>query len=77
MRSLEYSSILCLTLTLAGLAELEKVISPDVEGNIYGNSNEDSTQSEAIPVDKLEWYNRTNTSVIQKQYKVSSSLLTF
>ena len=46
----------------------------DLEDNTYGNTSSirRRSQSELIPVDKLEWYNRTNVSLIKKQYEVSS-----
>ena len=52
-----------------------------LEDNTYGNTSDmrPRSQSELIPVEKLEWYNRTNVSLIKKQYDVSTAcfLLTF
>ena len=47
----------------------------DLEDNTYGNTSSirRRSQSELIPVDKLEWYNRTNASLIKKQYDVSTA----
>ena len=63
----------------------EKIIVVDggdaLEENMYGNTSSmrRRSQSEPIPVEKLEWYNRTNVSLIKKQYNVSTAcfLLTF
>ena len=47
----------------------------DLESNTYGNTSDirPRSQSEPIPVEKLEWYNRTNVSLIKKQYEVSTT----
>lgn len=41
------------------------------EEDQYGNTGNTWVRSEAIPVDKLEWYNKTNVAAILEQYEVS------
>ena len=43
--------------------------------NTYGNAaSKANNQSEPIPVERLQWYNRTNLSLIKRQYEVSTKI---
>ena len=40
------------------------------EEDIYNNTVRDLVQSEGIPVERLEWYNKSNMEAILEQYEV-------